>query len=94
MIKNPKHLHHPEEYVDATSIGGLINRVVRANDIVKSTPSDVTLINVCLNGVQVITKEQCIECRPNPVSVLQTLGEVHIRGKHACQSWVKTCNLD
>lgn len=80
-MKNPKHINNPQQHVDSEVIGSLLNRVVHAEDIIKSTPSNVTLINVSMTGIQAETTDS-ISCQPSPVSFLQTLGEIHIRGKN------------
>ncbi|XP_052063093.1 LOW QUALITY PROTEIN: fatty acid synthase-like [Mytilus californianus] len=83
LMKNPKHLQHPDQYVDSGAVSSLLNRVVRANDILQSMPPNITLINVNLNGVQAVINEESksIDCKPCPVSFLKTLGEIHMIGQ-------------
>ncbi|CAG2232810.1 FASN [Mytilus edulis] len=83
LMKNPKHLQHPDQYVDSGAVSSILNRVVRAHDILQSMPSNVTLINVNLNGVHAVISEESksIDCKPCPVSFLKTLGEIHMIGQ-------------
>ncbi|XP_071176050.1 fatty acid synthase-like [Mytilus edulis] len=83
LMKNPKHLQHPDQYVDSSAVSSILNRVVIAHDILQSMPSNVTLINVNLNGVHAVISEESksINCKPCPVSFLKTLGEIHMIGQ-------------